>query len=394
MKNFLFNLAVALIAGAALIAAIFYWSNLRGVWPAVKPPTEKIEDILNKPVGKNETGMPLKLPDGFSISIFAKDLPGARVLAFDPLNNMWVARTKDGAVALLEIQDGTVRNQNDIFRNLRNPHGLAFDNFALYIAEEHRVSSVAAYSEDSLRKIADLPSEGGGHFTRTLGLGPDGKLYVSIGSSCNVCNEGNPRRAAIYSMSPDGSDFNLFAKGLRNTVFFTWDKDGRMWGADMGRDLLGDDVPPDEINILEQGKDYGWPICYGKSIHDSNFDKNQYIRDPCSDKASSFIDLQAHSAPLGLAFIPKGFGPADWENDLIVAYHGSWNRSEPTGYKLVRIKLDGRGNYEGTEDFVTGWLQGNNSLGRPVDVIFKGQDMFVSDDKAGVIYKVTYETSG
>jgi glucose/arabinose dehydrogenase len=171
---------------------------------------------------------------------------------------------------------------------------------------------------------------------------------------------------------------------------------GKVWATEMGRDLLGDDIPPDEVNIVEEGKNYGWPICYGKNIHDTDFDKNTYFRNPCMEpfEAASHIDLQAHSAPLGIAFIPEdppaGGWPEDWWHNAIVAYHGSWNRTEPTGYKLVRLKTDASGRYRGIEDFITGWLAPNGALGRPVDVLIQpGGTMFVSDDKAGVIYRIT-----
>ena len=205
-------------------------------------------------------------------------------------------------------------------------------------------------------------------------------------------------------MKEDGSDFKKVASGLRNSVFFDWSYvDGKMWATEMGRDNLGDNLPPDEINIISgpstdaRGQssipNFGWPICYGKNIHDTNFDKNQYIQDPCNNKIPSYIDLPAHSAPLGLAFIPEEGWPEDYWYDLIVAFHGSWNRSEPTGYKLARIKLNDKGEYEGMEDFISGWLavDGKTSLGRPVDVIAQsGGIMYVSDDKAGVIYKIQY----
>ena len=196
-------------------------------------------------------------------------------------------------------------------------------------------------------------------------------------------------------MNPDGSDFEEFARGLRNAVFFTWSYvDARMWATEMGRDWLGDELPPDEINIIEKGKDYGWPHCYGKNIHDVDFDKNVvYKRKPCMEpfETPSYIDIPAHSAPLGLAFVPEEGWPKEYWYDLIVAYHGSWNRNEPTGYKVVRLKLDEDGNFEGVEDFITGWLRPDGALGRPVDILLEpGGVMYISDDKAGVIYRVSY----
>ncbi len=158
----------------------------------------------------------------------------------------------------------------------------------------------------------------------------------------------------------------------------------------MGRDNLGDDLPPDEINLVEYGKNYGWPICFGKNIHDTNFDKNTYIRNPCGepDTIGSFIDLQAHSAPLGLSFVPQHIWPEEYDGDLLVAFHGSWNRSEPTGYKIVQIKFDTQGKFISTEDFITGWLAENVALGRPVDLKFHSGNLYISDDRAGVIYVV------
>ena len=403
---------VLIIIGIFILAAVVYggnyaWKNFRGAGPALKGPSGDIvnqippSDSPNLPEAVNSTDFPLKLPRGFVISIFAKNLPGARAMAMDGLNNMWVSQTSGGKVSQVEAGTGRV---NEIFKGLDNPHGLAVDSSQgtmLYIAEETKISRVALYSEDTLHKIADLPT-GGRHTSRTIEFGPDGRLYVSIGSSCDVCNEKDERLASIYSMNKDGSDFRQVAKGLRNSVFFDWSYvDGRMWATEMGRDNLGDNLPPDEINIIELGDplgerdipDYGWPICFGKNVHDTNFDKNTYIQNPCTNKESSYIDLPAHSAPLGLAFIPEEGWPEDYWYDLIVAFHGSWNRSEPTGYKLARIKLDDKGNYQGIEDFISGWLSkdGKTSLGRPVDILIQpGGTMFVSDDKAGVIYKIQY----
>ena len=370
--------------------------------------------------------MPLKLPDGFSIEIFAKDLPGARVMAMGS-GGMYVSQTSEGKIAHIGFDvDGNATRPVLAFSSLQKPHGIVVDpadKYHYYIAEEHRIfefyDAPPGITGPEFNKIVDLPS-GGGHFTRTLGFGPDGRLYVSIGSSCNVCNEKDKRRAKIFSMNPDGSDFKGVARGLRNAVFFTWNPvDGSMWATEMGRDLLGDDLPPDEINIIPPPSsrvqrlppdtvfDYGWPICYGKNVHDSNFDpapeqaRRGAGKNVCEDKEPSYIDLPAHSAPLGLAFIPAASGeprpdgreegwPEDYWYDLLVAYHGSWNRSEPTGYKVARVKLDAQGNYEGTEDFITGWLQPDGTaLGRPVDILVQpGGMIYVSDDKAGVIYRV------
>lgn len=404
LKRYLLGILVIILFAGLIWAGFFVWKNFKGVLPSAEPVSLEVENFINS-ASSTESEIPyLKLPPGFSISIFAKDLPGARVIKKDFFGNYWVSQTSQGTVSLLEVSKdtGKVSRQGVVFRDLNGPHGLAFDpqfSFRLFIAEEHQIISVPTYSEPDTKEIISLPS-GGGHSTRTIGFGSDGRLYVSIGSSCNVCREADDRRAKIFSLRRDGTDFKEFSRGLRNTVFFTWHpKAGKMWGTDMGRDLLGDDIPPDEINIIEEGKNYGWPICYGKNVHDTNFDKNVYFRNPCMEpfETQSRIDIQAHSAPLGLAFIPgQSKWPADYWNNLLVAYHGSWNRSEPTGYKVVRYKLDEQGNPspesgQAAEDFITGWLTANNKvLGRPVDILVDEKGFaLISDDKAGVIYKVT-----
>lgn len=373
------------IAGViVVVAGIFAW-QYRGLIVFFQKPSGTPE----------ETARGLKAPPGFEIEVFAKDLPGARVMVQDSFGNFWVSRPSAGVITTLEMRDGKVERQVDVFRDLNKPHGLAMNPtspYQLLIAEEDKISRVGLYSDGPMEKIADLPGTGGGHSTRTLEFGPDNRLYVSIGSSCNVCNEEDSRRAKIFSMKPDGSDLKEYARGLRNTVFFTWSYvDGTMWGADMGRDLLGDNLPPDEINILSEGRNYGWPNCYGKNIHDTVFDKNTYIRNPCMEpfEAASYIDVPAHSAPLGLVFVPEEGWPEEYWYDLLVSYHGSWNRSEPTGYKIVRMKLDAQGNYSGAEDFITGFIQNGKVSGRPVGLLIQpGGTMYITDDHAGVIYKL------
>lgn len=371
---------------AILRIGFFYWKNLRGIGPALKKPPVDITKVLNT------TGMPLKLPDGFSISIFAKDLEKPRVMAWDQAGNLLVSIPAQGRVVALpdKNSDGEADETINIAENLNKPHGLAFrcrEKCELYIAETDQVA-VYEYDEKNLsatnkRKIIDLPG-GGNHFTRTLLFMPspnDDQLLISVGSTCNVCDEEDWRRAKILIANYDGSDLKEFATGLRNSVFMAiHPTTGKIWATEMGRDLIGDDLPPDEINIVEEGKNYGWPYCYGKKVHDEDFDKEANARGRCENTEPSFIDLPAHSAPLGLAF---------YDNDLLVAFHGSWNRSVPTGYKIIRYKLDAQGNYEGMEDFITGWLTKEGAIGRPVDILIQpGGTMYISDDKAGVIYKV------
>lgn len=401
LKNKIFFVFISFVFVVIfLYAGFFYFSNLRGAWTALKKPTE---DIVKLTV---ENKSPLILPSGFSLSIYASGLKGPRVMVRDSRRNILVSLPTEGKVVVLVDKDldGTTEETRTVIEGLTKPHGLAFncldnstDKFPckLYIAEENQV---AVYDYDDSKsqaingkKLTDLPT-GGFHTTRSLLLVGD-ILYVAVGSSCNVCREDDAQRASVLAIDLKTNKVRSFAKGLRNSVFLTANPvDGKIWATDMGRDLLGDDLPPDEINILEEGKNYGWPICYGQNIHDTDFDKNTYFRNPCQVpfETPSHIDIPAHSAPLGLAFIPKEGWPSNYQGDLLVAYHGSWNSSEPTGYKIVKYDLDENGKVLGVEDFLTGFLDEQNNLyGRPVDMFAEPSGaLFVSDDKAGVVYKI------
>lgn len=404
-KEKIIIISLALLFFVVLVwGGYFVWDNFSGAGPATTSPPRDIAELLPGPEGdgtppsfpgQNMTDFPLDLPDNFSISVFADNLPGARVMVFDSMGNMWISQTSQGIVSLVSLEDGRVSSQDAILRGLNRPHGLAFDPedpLMLYFAEEDKISRVRAYSEDRPEKIFDLPS-GAGHFTRTLLFAPDGRLWVSIGSSCNVCEESDSRRSSIISMNKDGSDARTVAEGLRNAVFMETDPvTEKVWATEMGRDLLGDNTPPDEINIIEPGRHYGWPYCYGKQIFDGNFGRRE--AEFCLDQTvGSHIDIQAHSAPLGLAFVPEDGWPEEYASDLLVAYHGSWNRTVPTGYKLVRFELDDQRNLVGTHDFITGWLTADGALGRPADIVARpGGIVYVSDDHAGVIYKISYRS--
>jgi glucose/arabinose dehydrogenase len=382
--------------------AVFSWKNLRGIGPTLRSSSSDIATLIERAsADAGTTGMPLTLPPGFSLSVFAKGLGDPRVMVLDPDRNLLVSIPAQGRVVALPDTDrgGIADRVTTVIDGLKGPHGLAFSPAGrLYIAEENAVYLCSydrkALKAEKLKKIAELPA-GGGHATRTLLFlsgSPEDRLLISVGSSCNVCLEDDWRRAKILSTTADGRSLTIFASGLRNSVFMAvHPRTKEVWATEMGRDLLGDNLPPDEINIIKQGRAYGGPFCYGKNVHDSDFDRDG--SHPCKEPESfpSHIDIPAHSAPLGLAFFPREGWPAEFRDDLLVAYHGSWNRSIPTGYKIVRFRLDDIGRVDGVEDFMSGWLtKDGTALGRPVDIlILPDETIFVSDDKAGVIYRIT-----
>jgi len=343
----------------------------------------------------------LHLPPGFRISIFADTEQSPRMMTFSPGGVLMATATDEGTVLAMPDprQTGKAERVVTVLKDLNGPHGIAFHNGALYIAE---VSKIMRYDWDEAnlrasnpRQIGALPSSGGGHMTRTL-LFANGKLYASAGSSCNVCLERDPRRAAVMEMNDDGSGERIFARGLRNAVGLAYNpKTQTVWASVNGRDWLGDDLPPDEIMDLgKSGGDFGWPWCYGDRVPDTRFSKDAPAH--CTNVVPPKVNLQAHSAPLGLAFYNGSMFPRQYQGDLFVAFHGSWNRSVPTGYKVVRIKLKDQTQPEGVEDFITGWMPAGASritrpAGRPVGIVI-GSDgsMYISDDKNGAIYRVTY----
>ena len=384
-----------------IVSGILFWKNFKGIGPALKSPAENITLTINT------SQSPIVLPDGFSISIYAENLIDPRVMIFDQNKNIIVSVPSEGKIMFVPNKSSSRTNKPIVLLDdLNQPHGLAFyckQDCKLYVAETNAIS-VYDYDYNNLtltnrEKLFDLPG-GKNHFSRTLlieNIDGEDKLLIAVGSSCNVCNETDIFRAKILSSNLDGSDLKVFSSGLRNSVFMAVNPFSKqIWATEMGRDLLGNDIPPDEINIIKQNQNYGWPICYGKNIHDTEFDKNTYIRNPCMEpfEIPSYIDIPAHSAPLGLAFIPNGLSwPEKYKKSLYVAFHGSWNRTTPTGYKVVRYKLDLKGEVfdEDAEDFIYGWLTKNGANGRPVDILFdENLGMFISDDKAGVIYLVSY----
>jgi glucose/arabinose dehydrogenase len=337
----------------------------------------------------------IHLPPGFHIDTFAAGLGAPRLMAVSPSGDLFVSVPSRGQVLALPARNANGRAEQVVVyaTGLDRPHGLAFFQGFLYVAETKAVVRFPYRSGDlSGGKpevvVRDLPS-GGGHWTRTIAFGPDGKMYVSVGSSCNACEERDPRRAAILQFNRDGTGERIFARGIRNAVGITFRaQTGELWATNNGRDWLGDDLPPDTILAVTDGAHYGWPFCYGKRIPDPEFGRPDF----CKTTALPAVEIQAHSATLGLTFYTGSMFPSEYHNDLFVALHGSWNRTVPTGYKIIRIPMrDGKPG--SPQDFATGWLQGNHASGRPVDVI-TGKDgaLYVSDDRTGLIYRISYSS--
>ena len=341
-------------------------------------------------------GPKLKVPPGFAIDVFADKVGSVRFMAVDPAGTLLVSEPSAGRVLALPDKngDGKADRVQVVVTGLDQPHGLAFREGALYVAETGRVQRFA-YDPAAMKAtqptlLTRLPS-GGGHWTRTVVFGPDGLMYVSVGSSCNVCRESDPRRAAVLRFNADGSGEQIFASGMRNAVGLAFHPgSGALWATVNERDWRGDDVPPDYVTELREGTFHGWPDCMvvrGRAIADTAFAKGA----TCDKVTPPTVELQAHSAPIGLAFYTGTQFPEDYRGSLFVAYRGSWNRTLPTGYKIVRIPFRDGQPAGAPEDFATGWLEGTSAWGRPVDLVV-GRDgaLYLSDQGAGRIYRITY----
>ncbi|MCZ7574011.1 MAG: PQQ-dependent sugar dehydrogenase [Ardenticatenaceae bacterium] len=345
----------------------------------------------------------LILPVGFRANVFAEGLMAPRFMALGPDGLVFVAdRALDQVLALPDRDgDGQADEVIIVARGLYVPTSLAFRNDELYVGETAGVTRLTLHprhrhAKEETPVITDLPPVGR-HYTRTVLFGPDGRLYVSIGSSCNVCRESDPHRAAVWVYPPDGGSGEPFTVGLRNAVGLAvnpWTQ--TIWATNNGRDFMGDDRPPDTVYELAAGADAGWPRCHAGTIPDPDFGRQP---DACQGVLQPVLTLPAHVAPLGLAFYPRDVSgpaafPADMQGDLFIALHGSWNRSTPVGYKVVRVPLDDSGRPEGPpEDFAIGLLQPDGRvLGRPVGLlVLPDGSMLVSDDRAGFIYRISRE---
>ena len=333
----------------------------------------------------------IQLPPGFSIEEYA-DVPQARSLALGDRGTLFVSNRKGRSVyAVVESDDGRTRTI-ELLDGMSTPNGIAFHDGDLYVAEIDRIYRYANV-EDRLEDMPeaevldiDLPSDRH-HGWRYIGFGPDGKLYISIGAPCNVCDDFG--YAQIIRVNPDGTERETFASGVRNSVGFTWHPEtGDLWFTDNGRDMLGDDIPPCELNRApRQGLHFGFPYCHGGDILDPKFGKKR----DCANYTPPVQKLGPHVAPLGVKFYTGDMFPPEYRGQVFIAEHGSWNRSKKIGYRISLVRLDGDTAIS-YEPFAFGWLQGQQVSGRPVDLIVK-QDgsLLVSDDQAGKIYRISYK---
>jgi glucose/arabinose dehydrogenase len=337
----------------------------------------------------------LSVPAGLVATYFAQGLDGVRFMAVAPDGAVYA--TQPGRGRVVRLPDGNHDGRADstvvVVTGLAQPHGLAFHKGALYVAATDGVVRVALGADGRASGppvYVNHYDGGGGHWTRTIVFGADSAMYVAVGSTCNLCVEQSSDRAAVLRFNEDGSGKRVFASGLRNAVGLAVEPQTKaLWASQNERDNLTpshEDLPPEEINILTDGGNYGWPYCYGDRVPSPEY--NDAAR--CASTIAPAQKLQAHSAPLGMSFLSRAtLLPAEYRGDLLVAYHGSWNRDTPTGAKVVRVRVSG-GKPVGVEDFITGWQQSNGSRwGRPVDVIVAADgSVLISDDAAGAIYRL------
>jgi glucose/arabinose dehydrogenase len=330
----------------------------------------------------------LRVPPGFKVSVFAENLRNVRFLTLGPGNAIYASQPGPGVIVKIRgvNRDGNADTVITVASGLQHPFGIAFRGDTMFVTEETALLRFNPGARAPI-KLMDLP--GGGHSTRTILFGPDAKLYLAVGSSCNICDERDSVRAAVLRLNPDGSGGQVFAKGLRNTVGLAFNpKTGELWGGNNDRDMLGDDLPPEHVNIIKDGRNYGWPQCYlpGKP-------NPEYGSADCSHVEPPAITVQAHSAPLGFAFYTGSQFPQEYRGDGFMTLHGSWNRSVPTGAKVVRVKVDSAGHRAASvEDFIVGWQRPDGTRwGRPVGLlVLPDGSLLVSDDQGGKIWRVTY----
>lgn len=376
MKVRIWHALALVLGGAGIFSTIFFFNPVRA-----DELSEKLQTIL--------------LPPGFEISLFASGVTGARSLALGDEGTIFVGTRSEGRVYALEDSNGDFKADtvHIIAEGLNSPNGVAFRNGALYVAE---ISRVLRYDDIEKHLLSPtrpvvlseaFPTDGH-HGWKFIRFGADGKLYIPVGVPCNVCEETDERYGTIMRMNPDGSELEIYARGVRNSVGFDWQPDtNTLYFTDNGRDWLGNENPPDELNAApKKGMHFGFPYCHGGTIADPDFGKGKR----CDDYTPPAMNLGAHAAALGMRFYTGEQFPAEYKKQVFIAEHGSWNRIPPFGYRITLVRFE-NATALSYETFAEGWLDGINSWGRPVDLLqLHDGSLLVSDDKAGAIYRIRY----
>jgi glucose/arabinose dehydrogenase len=340
----------------------------------------------------------IHVPDGFKIEVFIDEVPGARSLTLSPAGTLFVGTRDKGFIYAIPGAASAPRGGKPrrVGRGMTSPNGVAVRDGALYVAE---ISRILRFDDIEARLdnppepvvVTDRYPKDTHHGWKFIAFGPDGWLYVPVGAPCNVCLPPGPLHQTITRMKPDGSAIEVFARGVRNSVGFDWHPAAHeLWFTDNGRDWLGDDQPPDELNHAPRaGLHFGFPYCHGRAILDPQFGRDKR----CADFTPPAAELGPHVASLGMRFYTGAMFPPEYRGRIFIAEHGSWNRSTPIGYRVTTVRVEGD-RAVGYEPFATGWLgDTGRAAGRPVDVLVMPDGaLLVSDDHAGAIYRISYRS--
>jgi glucose/arabinose dehydrogenase len=404
MKRLIYSLGILVLFSGLVLGCIVdddFWDSI--IPETEEDPTQsQINGYVFKPAlveASEERIAQLKVPEGFTIQKFAEDLGKPRIIVANDEGQVYVSDREAGVVMLLEDTDGDgVSDRKETVATIDQAHGLTIFDNKLYIVSVREIYSANINTDGTLADISmltDTLPDGGQHPNRTIAFGPDGLMYVSVGSTCNACPESNPMHATMLQANADGSNIRIYAKGLRNTIGFGWHPEsGALWGMDHGIDWLGDEEQTEELNQINEGGDYGWPYIYDNGKYNPTDRPPGDVTYQEYSAKTEFPNLQytAHAAPMEMVFYNGTQFPEEYQGDAFVAFRGSWNRSTAVGYKVARLRFE-NGQPTRFEDFLTGFLVNNNRshFGRLVGLTVPPDgSLLVSDDTNGMIYRISY----